>query len=132
MPKKDQKTVVNRPLSPHLSIYKPQITSVLSITHRATGFALFVGALVLSWWIILSVYGCSSCITGLLFTPVGKVFLFLWSAALYYHLLNGVRHLFWDMGKGFEIKTVNKSGVAVIFGTILLTAGSWYSICQGG
>ena len=110
----------NRPLSPHLTIYKPQITSVLSITHRLTGVALLIGAVLLAWWIVFNVYGCGSCIN-----PLGKIFLFLWSLALYYHLLNGIRHLFWDMGKGFEIKTVNFTGVLVLILTIILTVSTW-------
>ena len=118
-----------RPLSPHLSIYKPQITSILSITHRLTGFGLFVGSLLLAWWIVLSVYGCASCVNPLITSSVGKVFIGLWTLALYYHLLNGIRHLFWDMGKGFEIKVVNASGVAVVLGAIALTVASWYAAC---
>lgn len=117
-----------RPLSPHLGIYKPQLTSMLSITHRATGFALFVGALLLSWWIVFNAYGCGDCINKMVFSVPGRVFLFLWSLALYYHMLNGVRHLFWDAGKGFEIKTVYASGIAVVLGAIALTAGSWFAV----
>jgi succinate dehydrogenase / fumarate reductase cytochrome b subunit len=115
----------NRPLSPHLTIYKPQITSVLSITHRLTGVALLIGAVLLAWWIVFNVYGCGSCINPLIASNLGKIFLFLWSLALYYHLLNGIRHLFWDMGKGFEIKTVNFTGVLVLILTIILTVSTW-------
>jgi succinate dehydrogenase / fumarate reductase cytochrome b subunit len=117
-----------RPLSPHLSIYKPQITSVLSITHRATGFALFIGALLLGWWIVLNVYGCSNCINALINSIAGKTFLVLWTLAMYYHLLNGVRHLFWDIGRGLEIKTVNMTGILVILGSIALTLASWFAV----
>ncbi len=114
-----------RPLSPHIGIYKPQITSVLSITHRITGFGLYIGALLLAWWIIANVYGCGNCINSFIASDIGVAFLVLWSMALYYHLLNGIRHLFWDMGKGFEIKTVNRSGIAVLAGTLILTLVSW-------
>jgi len=116
----------NRPLSPHIGIYKPQITSILSISHRMSGFALYVGAILLAWWIVANVYGCGSCINPLISSDVGKVFIGLWSLALYYHMLNGIRHLFWDMGKGFEIKTVNISGMIVVFGALALTAISWW------
>ena len=125
MSKKTNDTNASRPLSPHLSIYKPQITSVLSISHRLTGLGLFIGALLLGWWITLNAYGNCDCINDIIRSKVGRVFLFLWTLALYYHLLNGVRHLFWDMGKGFEIKTVNKSGTFVLLGAIGLTVASW-------
>lgn len=117
----------NRPLSPHIGIYKKQITSVLSITHRMTGLALYAGAFLLAWWIIANVYGCASCINPLVESNPGKIILVLWSFALFYHMLNGIRHLFWDMGKGFEIKTVNKTGILVVIGSVLMTALSWYS-----
>ena len=122
---KNQIPPSKRPLSPHISIYKPQLTSVLSITHRLTGIGLFVGALLLSWWIVLNVYGCASCINPLIMSIPGKVFLVLWTLALYYHLLNGIRHLFWDIGKGFEVKTVNFTGIIVLLGAVGLTLLSW-------
>jgi succinate dehydrogenase / fumarate reductase cytochrome b subunit len=114
---------MKRPLSPHLTIYKPQISSVLSITHRASGIFLFLGALVLSWLIV-----------GLIFYPrdydfFGNVFvkilLFCWTLALFFHFLNGIRHLFWDAGYGFKIKTMNASGVLVLILTLILAIGSW-------
>lgn len=117
--------VPQRPLSPHLMIYKPQISSVLSITHRITGFGLFIGALLLAWWIVLTVYGCTKCINPLIFSVPGKTFLVLWTLALYYHMLNGIRHLFWDAGKGFQLCAMRKSGYAVIFGAGALTVLSW-------
>lgn len=116
-----------RPLSPHIGIYKPQITSILSITHRITGFALYVGALLLAVWIIANVYGCASCINPLISSSFGKIILILWSFALFYHMLNGIRHLFWDMGKGFEIKTVNITGIIVVIGAVFMTVASWCS-----
>lgn len=115
----------NRPLSPHIGIYKPQITSILSISHRITGLSLYVGALLLAWWIVANIYGCASCINPLISSQFGKIIIVLWSFALFYHMLNGVRHLFWDMGKGFEIKTVNTTGIIVVVGAIALTAISW-------
>ena len=117
----------NRPLSPHIGIYKPQITSILSISHRISGLALYAGAILLAWWIIANIYGCGSCINALITSTVGTVVLVLWSLALFYHMLNGIRHLFWDMGKGFEIKTVNRTGILVIIGALLMTVLSWYS-----
>lgn len=113
-----------RPLSPHLSIYKPQITSVLSISHRLTGVALYIGVLVLVWWMVMKIYGCD-CITPLFHTTVGQLLLGAWSFALFYHLCNGIRHLFWDVGRGFNMSSVRASGVAVILSAIALTALSW-------
>ncbi|MDB2414701.1 succinate dehydrogenase, cytochrome b556 subunit [Rickettsiales bacterium] len=118
-------TSVKRPLSPHLSIYKPQITSVLSISHRLTGVALYVGTVFLALWTILSVYGCASCINPLIKTPVGYGILGIWSLALYYHLCNGVRHLFWDAGKGYEISVVTRSGVLVVIASVAMTLLTW-------
>ena len=101
---------------------------MLSITHRATGFALFVGVILLSWWLILNAYGCASCINPLMKHVAVRFFFVLWTLALYYHMLNGIRHLFWDAGKGFEISTVKKSGVVVLLGALALTAASWLSV----
>lgn len=121
-----------RPLSPHLTVYKPQITSVLSISHRFTGVVLFGGALLLALWVIFSAYGCSDCVNPFLTSVYGKIFLFLWSAALYYHLSNGIRHLFWDIGRGFDIKTVTTSGLMVLASTAILLAITWYPVLKGG
>lgn len=115
-----------RPLSPHLTIYKPQITSVLSITHRLTGIALFAGVLLLAWWVVLRVYGCQSCLSTFTSNQIVGYILILFSLAFYYHLLNGIRHLFWDAGKGYEINTAARSGWAVLVGTVVLTVGSWF------
>jgi len=101
---------------------------MMSITHRATGLALFAGVLLISWWIIFNAYGCASCINPLLKTVTVRFFLVLWTLALYYHLLNGIRHLFWDMGKGFELPTLRKSGIVVLLGAFLLTAASWLAV----
>lgn len=110
----------NRPLSPHISIYKPQITTILSITHRGTGIFLFLGVLLLVWWLVTSVYTDAKIWSGFA-TPVGYIFLVLWAFSLFYHLLNGVRHLFWDMGKGLGLPCMRKSGIAVVIGSVLLT-----------
>jgi succinate dehydrogenase / fumarate reductase cytochrome b subunit len=117
-----------RPLSPHLTIYKPQITSILSIMHRITGFALYFGLLALVWWIVACIY-CKNpeslfkcaCFSSLIW----KLFIFGWSASLFYHTLNGIRHLFWDAGYGFSICATNRSGWLVIIGTAALTFVSW-------
>jgi succinate dehydrogenase / fumarate reductase cytochrome b subunit len=119
----------SRPLSPHLSIYKPQITSLLSITHRMTGVFLYVGIIMLTWWLIIGVYsGFNPNVARWDFfttNTFGRLLVLAWSIAIFYHLLNGIRHLFWDAGKGFEIKTATRSGIFVIIGTIALTVLSW-------
>lgn len=125
------KIIHNRPLSPHVFIYKWQITNSLSILHRLTGLGLFLGFLLLSWWVVVSIYSSFDSrfmLLDCLRSIYGKTVLFAWSFALFYHMLNGIRHLFWDAGYGFELKTVTRSGVAVVVGAILLTLLSWYII----
>jgi succinate dehydrogenase / fumarate reductase cytochrome b subunit len=116
-----------RPLSPHLQVYKPQITSVLSITHRATGVALAAGTLLLAAWIVATAMGPAAHARVAAFAGswLGQLMLLGWSVALFYHLLNGIRHLFWDSGRGFELATMEKSGKAVVAGTVVLTALAW-------
>jgi succinate dehydrogenase / fumarate reductase cytochrome b subunit len=126
----------NRPLSPHLQIYKPQLTSVLSILHRITGVALALGTLLLVYWLMAAAAGPDRFAQAqdLIGSFLGRVLLFGWSFALFYHLLNGIRHLFWDAGKGFELKTVYLSGWLVVAGAGLATAIAWvaaYSVMGG-
>ncbi|AIL65277.1 Succinate dehydrogenase cytochrome b556 subunit [Rickettsiales bacterium Ac37b] len=117
-----------RPLSPHLSVYKIQITSALSILHRFSGIVLFVGALLITWWIILGVYSAfnPTLVKWTFFSTIlGKIMLCGWSFALFFHLFNGIRHLFWDAGFGFQKKQFNWSGIVVIIASILSTVLSW-------
>ncbi|MCC3303642.1 succinate dehydrogenase, cytochrome b556 subunit [Sneathiella sp. HT1-7] len=118
---------IERPLSPHLQIYKPQITMVTSITHRATGIALGVGTLLLAWWLIAVAAGPEAYATVTAFTTswFGQIILFGFTWSLFYHLCNGIRHLFWDMGQGFELPTMRKSGMAAIIASIVLTLLTW-------
>lgn len=117
----------NRPLSPHLQVYKPQLTTFMSITHRATGIALAVGTLMLVCWLIAAATGETAFneVQAFLGSIVGRLLLLGWSFALFYHLCNGLRHLFWDAGKGFEIETAYMIGRIVIAASILLTIGAW-------
>jgi len=116
-----------RPLSPHLQVYRPQITSVMSITHRATGVALAVGTLLLTYWLVAAASGPEAYAhaQSRLSSKLGLLFLFLWTLALFYHLSNGVRHLFWDAGYGFELETVDKTGKWVIIAAVALTLLAW-------
>ena len=116
-----------RPLSPHLQIYRPQLTSVLSITHRATGIALVVGTLVLVYWLLAAASGAEAYGSAqqLLGSWLGRIVLLGFSFALFFHLCNGIRHLFWDAGLGFELKTAYASGNAVVIVSIAMTVLAW-------
>ncbi len=119
-----------RPLSPFMigSVYKPQITSVLSILHRATGVVLAIGALVFAGWLMAVASGSDAFehFRSFFAAWYGQVVLLGFTVCLSYHLFNGLRHLAWDMGKGFEIPDVYKSGYAVIVLTVLTTAALWW------
>jgi len=116
-----------RPLSPHLQIYRPQLTMVLSITHRATGIALVVGTLVLVYWLLAAASGAEAYASAqqLLGSWPGRILLLGFTYALFFHLCNGIRHLFWDVGLGFELKTVYASGTAVVIVSIVMTVLAW-------
>ena len=117
-----------RPLSPHLQVYRPQLTSILSILHRITGFALFAGTLLMTWWLMAAAAGPESFAkfhSMFIDCWIGKFMLFGWTWSLCFHLLNGIRHLIWDMGKDLDIKSVYRGGWAVMIISILLTAAVW-------
>ncbi len=116
-----------RPLSPHLQVYRWQLTSVLSILHRASGVALTLGAILLVWWLVAAAEGPEpfARIQAFLGSPLGLALLFLWSVALFYHLCNGLRHLWWDTGRGLELPAVYAGGWAVLAGTAALTVIAW-------
>jgi succinate dehydrogenase / fumarate reductase cytochrome b subunit len=99
----------------------------MSILHRASGVALTAGAILLVWWLGAASDGpeAYAAIQGFLGSWVGRVLLFGWSVALFYHLCNGLRHLWWDTGRGFELRSVYASGWAVVAGTVLLTLIAW-------
>ena len=117
----------NRPLSPHLQVYRLQLTSILSITHRISGVALSLGAVVWVLWLVAVASGPEAYVVAQRWggSFVGQVAMLGWTLALFYHLCNGVRHLAWDLGYGFELPMVYRSGWAVIGGTVLLTAIVW-------
>lgn len=115
---------VKRPLSPHLQVYKPQLTSLLSIIHRGTGIFLSFGALLLTCWLVALATSEQAFNNLQQYNSAwyGKLALIAFVFSLYFHLANGVRHLFWDAGFGLEISTTYKSGYAVIAFSIILTA----------
>jgi succinate dehydrogenase / fumarate reductase cytochrome b subunit len=116
-----------RPLSPHLQVYRWQLTSVMSILHRASGIALSAGTLLLVWWLAAAASGPGpyAQVQAFIGSWLGLLLLFGWSAALFYHLCNGIRHLWWDTGHGLELNSVYTSGWAVLGATAALTAVAW-------
>ena len=125
-----------RPLSPHLQIYKPQITSVLSILHRITGVALAIGTLLLAWWLIAAAAGPDAFAAVQAFNGswLGRLLLLGWTWSLVYHLCNGIRHLCWDAGIGYDLPTVRASGWLVVAASVILTLGAWiagYAVMLG-
>ena len=120
-------TPAQRPLSPHLQIYKPQLTSVLSISHRATGVALSVGAVLLVWWLVAAATGdeAYAAAQGFWHSWLGLLVLLGFTFSLFFHLCNGIRHLFWDAGYGFELKQTYLSGLAVLATSAALTLIAW-------
>ena len=116
-----------RPLSPHLQIYRWQLTSVLSILHRATGVALAVGTLLLVYWLVAAAAGPDAFATAQAFigSILGRLLLFGWTVALFYHLANGIRHLLWDAGRGFELRTAYASGWTVVVAAVALSLIAW-------
>lgn len=118
---------VQRPISPHLQIYKPQLTSVLSIVHRITGVALSVGSVLLVWWLLAAASGDAAFAAAQWFwgSWLGLLLLLGWTYALFYHLCNGIRHLVWDAGYGFDLGTTYRSGWIAVGGSAGLTLLAW-------
>lgn len=120
-------TTNNRPLSPHLQVYKPQLTSVLSILHRATGVVItFAAIIIVGWlWCIAVAFENFNWMFQFLNSPFGKGLLMIWTLCTSYHLFNGIRHLFWDWGYGYELREAYLSGKVVLAGSVLLTILVW-------
>ena len=120
-------SIENRPLSPHLQVYKWLWTMMFSIVHRATGVALAVGTLVLVWWLLALASGPEAFAFAqtMLGSIVGRLALLGWTWSLFYHLANGVRHLVWDISWGFELGVAQASGWFVVVISIVLTLAAW-------
>jgi succinate dehydrogenase / fumarate reductase cytochrome b subunit len=115
-----------RPTSPHLSIYKKQISSVLSALHRISGASLFCCIILFSWWFILAIFlKMNPYLLGIFDCKIVKLATFGGSLAGFYHLSTGIRHLFWDIGLGFSILSINRTGWIAIFGCLILTLIFW-------
>lgn len=127
----------SRPLSPHLSIYKPIPTMVMSILHRITGAALYFGTAIMAWWFIAAASGEAyfDFVSDILGSFLGRLILFGYTWALMHHMLGGIRHFIWDMGAGFDKQVSTKMAWATLLGSIALTLLIWvigYSVRAGG
>ncbi len=116
-----------RPLSPHLQIYRPQLTSVLSILHRATGILISGGAVIMVWWLVALASGPENYafFSNLIGSIPGRVLLFGWTFCFFYHLANGIRHLWWDTGRGLDLPSVYRSGWIVVAFAVLASLAAW-------
>lgn len=116
-----------RPLSPHVSVWRWHLTMFTSIAHRATGVGLYVGALIAAGWAVALASGAEAYgqYMALLDSALGKLVLFGLTVALFYHLANGIRHLVWDFGHGFDLRSANFSGVLVIAFAVAASIGLW-------
>ena len=119
-----------RPLSPHLQVYRPQLTTVMSIIHRMCGAALAVGTAMVLWLLLAAAAGETAYdqFIWVCNTIVGKLALFGWSAALFYHACNGVRHLFWDTGRLLDIKDAYRAGYLVLAAAALILFWFWGAV----
>lgn len=124
---------VNRPLSPHLDVYRWQWSNALSILHRLTGVLMAAGALALTLWLtsLAAGPGAYDAVSGVLRSPLGLLALAGWTFCFFYHLCNGIRHLAWDAGYGFEIPRARATGRAVVAAAVLLTAVTWIAALAG-
>ncbi len=124
--------MIQRPVSPHLGIYRWLMTNTLSILHRITGFGLSVGSVMFVAWLWSAAYHpvFYEDLHGFFASLIGKILLFGWSAAFYYHLYNGIRHLVWDTGRGVDILSAYRTGKWVLVLTVLSTLGTWAHVMK--
>ena len=119
--------LVRRPLSPHLQVYRPQLSSATSIFHRITGVALGAGTVLLTLWLVCAATSdrAFGIVQAFLASWLGILVLIGFTAAMFYHFCNGLRHLAWDSGRGFDLPTMHRTGWIVIGATVVLTVGFW-------
>jgi succinate dehydrogenase / fumarate reductase cytochrome b subunit len=123
----DIKAPVERPLSPHLFIYKPMLTMLMSVAHRITGVGLYFGTLLLAWWLLAAATSPNAYagIGSFMSSYIGRLILFGYTWALMHHMLGGIRHLIWDMGRGFGAYEREWLAIASLVGSISLTIVIW-------
>jgi succinate dehydrogenase / fumarate reductase cytochrome b subunit len=116
-----------RPLSPHLQIYRPMLTMMMSIFHRLTGIANYFGMLLLAWWLAAAASGPDyfAYVNGIIASPIGRLILFGLTWSLMHHMLGGIRHFIWDTGRGFALPTVELLARLTIIGSLALTIALW-------
>ena len=119
--------LVHRPLSPHLMDYRLDFSTVLSGLHRITGLGLGIGTLLLTWWLVAAATSAEAFATVQWFiaSPIGLLMLFGWTFSLFFHLCNGIRHMAWDLGLGFEKTQYIASGRVVAAASVILTVLVW-------
>lgn len=124
----------NRPLSPHLQIYRWYLTMALSIGHRVTGIGMALGLCLLTWWLLALASGPDAfgTVQAVMHSWLGVLVLFIYTFVLFYHLGNGVRHLVWDFGYGFDLQTAFNSGIAVLAFAGVMTVLTWIVIAVSG
>lgn len=130
----DSNTQGQRPLSPHLMIYRPMFTMMMSIMHRITGCALYFGTIVLAWWLIAAAAGEDyfNFVNGLIGSILGKLMLFGFTLALMLHIFGGIRHFIWDTGRGFGLKTIEFMAWGSAIASFGLTVLIWIAAALAG
>ena len=124
---RDNPTAADRPLSPHLQVYRPLINMMMSIVHRITGGALYVGTLLLAWWLAAAAFSPDqfAYINGVLGSWLGRLVLLGFTWAVLHHLIGGIRHLIWDTGHGFDLKWIDVLSWGTLVLSLALTALVW-------
>ena len=119
--------LVQRPLSPHLQVYKWPVSMALSIGHRISGVGLAIGTLLMTWWLVAAALsdGAFAAVQGVLSSAIGVLALMAWTAALIFHLFSGIRHLIWDIGVGFDDRSYRTSGWTVVVAVVAVTLIVW-------
>lgn len=119
--------MAQRPLSPHLTVFRPYINMVMSIVHRITGAANYAGSLLLAAWLISAAVGESqfNAVSEFLGSPIGLIVLFGYTWSVMHHMLGGIRHILWDTGRAFEITTVRAVSWGTLIGSVALTGLIW-------
>ena len=120
-----------KPLSPHIQIYRWEVTMLVSILHRAAGIAMLVGAGFVVWMLLALASGEAAydCFHKFITSPLGTLMLLGWTAALFLHMGNGIRHFFWDVGKGYQIATARRSAFMLLAFTAAMTLLVWFVAC---